>query len=121
LKSVVGRWDPNIEGWVTDAVTSPCIDAGNPGCPLGDEPNDANNIRINVGAYGGTAEASKSPSNWRSIADLTNDWAVDYKDLKVFTDYWLDSGQCIPSDLNRNQFVDLLDFAIFAKNWLWEE
>jgi len=104
---------------------APLLDLCKPGHKKGfflwPRPSEVNNIRTNVGAYGGTAEASKSPSNWRSIADLTNDWAVDYKDLKVFTDYWLDSGQCIPSDLNRNQFVDLLDFAIFAKNWLWEE
>jgi len=118
LKSQAGRWDPNTESWVTDANTSPCIDAGNPGCPLGDEPNDANNVRINMGTYGGTAEASKSPADWRNIADLTNDWAVDFSDLKVFVDYWLDTGECIPSDLDRSQSVDFSDFAIFANNWL---
>jgi hypothetical protein len=119
LKSQAGRWDPNGERWVPDDVTSPCIDAGNPGCPLGDEPNDVNNIRINMGAYGGTAEASKTPANWRNIADLTNDWTVDFNDLKVFVDYWLDTGECIPSDLNRSQSADFIDFAIFAENWLW--
>jgi parallel beta-helix repeat protein len=117
LKSTAGRWNPNSQSWVTDAVTSPCIDAGNPGCPLGDEPSDANNVRINMGAYGGTAEASKTPSDWRSIADLTNDWAVDFNDLGVFVGYWLDSGECIPGDLNRNQSVDFVDYAIFAQEW----
>ncbi len=115
LKSQAGRWDPNQNNWVYDANTSPCIDAGNPGCPLSDEPNDPNNTRINMGAYGGTAEASKSPANWRSIADLTNDWTVDFNDLKVFVDYWLETGECIPSDLNRSQAVDFVDFAIFAR------
>ncbi|MBA7619896.1 hypothetical protein ES703_27238 [subsurface metagenome] len=117
LKSQAGRWDANSESWVLDDVTSPCIDAGNPGCPLGDEPNDANNIRINMGAYGGTAEASKTPANWRNIADLTNDWTLDFNDLKVFVNYWLDIGECIPSDLNRNQSVDFSDFAIFGRQW----
>jgi hypothetical protein len=117
LKSQVGRWDPNSQSWVQDAVTSPCIDAGNPGCPLGDELNDVNNVRINMGAYGGTAEASKSPDNWRSIADMTNDWVVDSKDLKVFTGYWLQTGECIPSDLNRSKSVDFNDFAIFGLQW----
>jgi hypothetical protein len=117
LKSQAGRWDPNSETWVMDANTSPCIDAGNPGCPLGDEPNDVNNIRINMGAYGGTAEASKTPAGWRSIADLTNDWVVDINDLGVFVSYWLDSGECIPSDLNRNQSVNFVDYAIFAQQW----
>jgi hypothetical protein len=118
LKSQAGRWDPNSETWVMDANTSPCIDAGNPGCPLGDEPNDVNNIRINMGAYGGTAEASKTPAGWRSIADLTNDWVVDFNDLGVFVSYWLDTGECIPSDLNRNNDVNFVDYAIFARQWL---
>jgi parallel beta-helix repeat protein len=119
LQSQAGRWDPNSETWVIDANTSPCIDAGNPGCPVGNEP-EPNGNRRNMGAYGGTAEASKSPANWRSIADLTNDWAVDFNDLKVFVDYWLETGQCIPSDLNRSQSVDFADFALMAFRWLEE-
>ena len=117
LKSEAGRWDPNSEIRQVDNVTSTCIDAGNPGCPLGDEPEDGNNVRINMGAYGGTVEASKTPANWRSIADLTNDWVVDFDDLGVFVGYWLDEGECIPSDLNRSQFVNFFDFAIFAEYW----
>ncbi|MHC4360988.1 MAG: right-handed parallel beta-helix repeat-containing protein, partial [Planctomycetota bacterium] len=46
--------------WVTDDVTSPCIDAGDPATPLGDEPSPNGGI-INMGAYGGTSQASKSP------------------------------------------------------------
>jgi len=118
LKSLAGRWDPNSQSWVKDDVTSPCIDAGNPGCPLGNEPNDPNNVRINLGAYGGTAEASKSPANWLSIADITNDWIVDSNDLKVFVNYWLETGECIPGDLNRTQSTNFVDFALLANNWL---
>jgi hypothetical protein len=118
LKSQAGRWDPNSQTWVHDDVTSPCIDAGNPGCPLDDEPNDANNIRINMGGYGGTAQASKSPANWALLADLTNDHIVDFNDLEVFVQYWLDNGQCIPSNLNRSQYVDFADFAIFSCHWM---
>ena len=118
LQSQAGRWDPNSQSWVIDGNTSPCIDAGNPGCPLGDEPNDPNNIRINMGAYGGTAEASKSPANWALLADLTNDRIVDFDDLAAFVNYWLDTGECIPSDLTRNQSVDFVDFAIMALHWL---
>jgi parallel beta-helix repeat protein len=117
LKSQAGRWDPNSESWVRDDVTSPCIDAGNPGCPVGDEPNDSNNVRINMGAYGGTAEASKSPPYWRSIADITNDWIVDSNDLKVLVGYWLQTGECIPGDFDRSRFVDFNDFAIFGGQW----
>jgi hypothetical protein len=59
LKSQEGRWDPKARAWVQDAVTSPCIDAGDPGGPVGDEPS-ASGGTINMGVYGGTAEASKS-------------------------------------------------------------
>jgi len=59
LKSQAGRWDPARESWVQDEVTSPCIDAGDPNSPIGEEPFP-NGGRINMGAYGGTAEASKS-------------------------------------------------------------
>lgn len=119
LKSTAGRWDPNSESWVIDGNTSPCIDAGNPGCPLGDEPADANNVRINMGAYGGTAEAGKTPADWRSIADLTNDWVVDLSDLAVFVEFWLAGGECIPSDLSRNGSVGFVDFSILADEWGW--
>lgn len=60
LKSTAGRWDPAIRGWVNDSVTSPCIDAGDPGSDVEDEP-EPNGGRIDMGAYGGTEQASKSP------------------------------------------------------------
>lgn len=61
LKSQAGRWErENRPRWVEDNVTSPCIDAGDPLSPAGDEP-EPNGRRINMGAYGGTAEASKLP------------------------------------------------------------
>jgi len=60
LKSQAGRFDPNSGSWILDDVTSPCIDAGNPNMPVAFEPFPNGGI-INMGAYGGTAEASKSP------------------------------------------------------------
>jgi predicted outer membrane repeat protein len=120
LRSAAGRWDPNQNTWVIDGESSLCIDAGNPGCPPANEP-PPNGNRINMGAYGGTAEASKSPPDWAALADLTNDRAVDYKDLWVFVDYWLEDGLCIPADLSHNQSADFLDFALFADKWRWEE
>jgi len=59
LKSQAGRWDPATASWVRDGVTSPCIDAGDPRVPVGDEPLPNGGI-INIGAYGGTTEASKT-------------------------------------------------------------
>ena len=61
VRSKAGRYDPAAGTFVTvDAVVSPCVDAGDPTDPVGDEPN-YNGGRVNLGAYGGTAEASKTP------------------------------------------------------------
>jgi len=60
LKSEIGRWNPFSETWFSDDVTSPCIDTGDPGSAVGLEPNPNGSV-INMGAYGGTARASKSP------------------------------------------------------------
>jgi len=59
LKSQAGRWDANGGRWTTDDVTSPCIDAGDPMSPIRHEPFPNGGV-INMGSYGGTAEASKS-------------------------------------------------------------
>lgn len=118
LQSTAGRWDPNTETWVIDANTSECIDSGNAGCPVGSEPLPNGN-RINMGAFGGMPTASKSPADWRSIADMTNDWTVDHNDLAVLGDLWLGAGECLPSDLDRNGIIDLADYAIFANEWFW--
>jgi hypothetical protein len=61
LKSPAGRWDPVSRSWVIDDVTSPCIDAGDPNSPVAFEPYPNGGI-VNMGAYGGTTEASKAPS-----------------------------------------------------------
>jgi len=59
LMSKAGRWDPVTKTWVKDAVTSPCIDAGDPASLVGAEPMPNGN-RINMGAYGGSRQASLS-------------------------------------------------------------
>ncbi len=60
LQSQAGRWDPQTDAWTIDAITSPCIDAGDPAMSIGDEPWP-NGGRLNLGAYGGTGEAAMSP------------------------------------------------------------
>jgi hypothetical protein len=60
LRSQTGRWDPDAQVWVEDDVTSPCIDHGDRVSPVGGEPAPNGGI-IDMGVYGGTGEASKSP------------------------------------------------------------
>jgi hypothetical protein len=69
LKSDVGRWDPIGENWVIDDATSPCIDAGDPNGPIGLEPLP-NGCIVNMGAYGGTPQASMSPNDVNCISDV---------------------------------------------------
>lgn len=59
LASKTGRWDQNSQNWVQDKITSPCIDAGDIKTPVNLEPSPNGDI-VNIGAYGGSTEASKS-------------------------------------------------------------
>jgi parallel beta-helix repeat protein len=61
LKSQAGRYNPNTQTWVVDDITSSCVDAGDPNSPVAFEPFPNGGL-VNMGAYGGAAEASKSPS-----------------------------------------------------------
>ncbi len=59
LMSTAGRWNTDMQAWVKDAYSSLCIDAGDPIFPWKNEPAP-NGGQINLGAYGGTTQASKS-------------------------------------------------------------
>ncbi|MHC4160163.1 MAG: choice-of-anchor Q domain-containing protein, partial [Planctomycetota bacterium] len=118
LKSSAGRWNSNSKSWVYDSVTSPCIDAGNPGYSLGDEPSGPNNVRINMGTYGGTAEASKIPAGWSLLPDLNNDGIVDSYDYLYQADDWLKAVSNHHADLDRNSTVNWDDIALLVRDWL---
>jgi hypothetical protein len=88
--------------WVKDDVTSPCIDSGDPGSPVADEPFP-NGGRINMGAYGGTAEASKSyfglPTCEKVVAgDINGDCRVDFDDLVIMASHWLEDNTPVNSN-----------------------
>ncbi|MBS2012659.1 MAG: right-handed parallel beta-helix repeat-containing protein [Deltaproteobacteria bacterium] len=57
-RSMAGRFSKG--SWVVDAITSAGIDKANPASTVGSEPLP-NGGRANLGAFGGTSEASKSP------------------------------------------------------------
>jgi hypothetical protein len=118
LKSAAGRWDAQGNCWVCDAETSPCIDTGNPIYSLGDEPINGGNVRINMGAYGWTVEASKCPAARSLLADVDNSGLVDYYDLEFVVGAWLSGGEGLSGDFDRDGFVDLGDFCVVGADWL---
>ena len=94
LKSQAGRWDRDTQSWIQDEVTSPCIDAGDPMSPIGYEPFPNGGL-INMGAYGGTAEASKSyfgePVCETIVAgDMNGDCRVNLGDFAILAAHWLE-------------------------------
>ncbi len=142
LKSEAGRWEPDTLSWMTDGVTSPCIDAGEgigywdpngtPSDPnddfwVSEEDNSGEELwpdggRINMGAYGGTAQASMSLNiAVGNPADFNKDDSVDGLDLNLLADKWLLEEILLAEDINRNNFVDMIDVALFAQEWLWEQ
>lgn len=118
LKSEYGRWDPLARAWVQDDVTSPCIDAG--------DTADINWIyelwphggRINMGYYGGTPQASLSPSTAGNPADIDRDDTVSADDLLLLAGKWLQEYLLCPEDLTLDGKINLQDFAVFSENWL---
>jgi len=130
LKSEGWRWNENVGGgssWTWDAVTSRCIDAGNPGSPLDSElltiPRDPDNVyginvRINMGAYGGTAEASMGPHDWAFLADLNSDGVVNFLDFAEQAEDWQTNGNEYPGDLNWDGTVNMPDCKVLAEDWL---
>ena len=101
LKSQAGRWDANdggptghLRGWTMDEVTSLCIDAGDPMTTINFEPFPNGGI-VNMGAFGGTAEASKSyfgkpPCETIIAGDVNGDCIVDFKDAAITFSHWLE-------------------------------
>jgi hypothetical protein len=119
LKSTAGRWDPGSQSWVNDGVYSPCIDTGDPNLDWTELwPHGK---RINMGAYGGTAEASMSSSTVGNIADLNYNDIVNLQDFALFSNGLGLYQHLLYEDLDRNGFVDFKDADLFFDSWLWEE
>jgi hypothetical protein len=117
LKSEAGRWDSNSQLWSKDGVTSLCIDAGDPDSDWKAElwPHG---IRANMGAYGGTFQASRSLLDAGNIADLNRDGIVDSEDVCMMVDYWhTDEPYCdiAPAPFGDG-IVDIQDMAILGEN-----
>ena len=89
LKSMVGRYNDITGAWDVDSTHSQCIDAGDPSGDYSNEPG-SNGKRVNLGMYGATSQASKSPYCRQPIAaDLSGDCMVDIIDFAMFAEEWL--------------------------------
>ncbi|HEX41716.1 MAG TPA: hypothetical protein ENN81_06600 [Phycisphaerales bacterium] len=125
LKSEGWRWDLRRGVWTWDGLTSRCIDAGAPGLSLGQEPltvpddpdNEwGRNVRIDMGAYGGTSEASMAPHRWALPSDLSNDGIVNLADIATLLEDW--AGGWLLCDLNGDGAADMGDIELLASQWL---
>lgn len=58
LQSRAGSWHGGV--WILDYNTSPCIDAGDQGTQWTDLEPHPNGSRVNMGAYGNSAQASRT-------------------------------------------------------------
>ena len=101
LKSAAGRWDAQERIWVlddgdnydpADDLNSPCIDIGDPNEPADTELN-CNGGKVNIGAFGGTEQASRSPHQKCCMqcmqGDFNCDCKIDMEDLLVLMEQWL--------------------------------
>ncbi len=86
LLSTRGRYVAEHGLWAFDGTSSPLIDAGDPSVNPDCE-SMPHGGRINMGAYGGTGQASKS--DWTIIGDINQDGSVDLSDFAYMADNWL--------------------------------
>jgi parallel beta-helix repeat protein len=139
LMSEGWRWNGN-ETWAYDNFTSLCIDAGDPVSPLSDEPmsapRDPNNeyginLRINMGAYGGTCQASIPPLNWFTGIDFDPpvpdpaQWAQNGEPREVYGgggtfDYLVQMTAAEATDASGpvEYFFECTTEARFSSGWL---
>jgi len=122
LKLLLDSYLADYQGgeWIADDVTSPCIDAGDPNSDWTAElwPHGK---RINMGAYGGTSEASMSVSMLGNVADLNHDGNVDFRDFAILAEDWGVQRMLLAEDLNRDGAVGSNDVSMFSGHWLEEE
>lgn len=93
-------------------------------------PGDANHYGVTIdheGNFDGWAWAenigwihlrSTSPVAYKVQTSWITGCVVDYYDLGLLCDYWLDSGSGLLADLNDSNDVDFADYSVVADLWL---
>ncbi len=130
--------------FVQDTLTSSCINAGDIDPIYSYAPEQMENgYRINMGAYGGTVEASKSAGHSASytlLADINGDNLVDADDYDAFVSFYtafsgkydsskdynhdgtiddLDREEFKKYDFDNNDWLDNQDQIYFMNSWNW--
>jgi parallel beta-helix repeat protein len=114
IRAARGRYWPEHDIWVLDRVTSPCVDAGDTQAEVSNEPVP-NGGRINIGAYGGTTEASLSPSElpYRLDNKASNpypaDGAIDVEGDVTLT--WTAGLNTVSHDVYFSANIELIAFV----------
>jgi len=92
--------------------TSSCVDVGDNSSVIGSFDIDGGQRIFNDIVDMGADEVITNP------IDLNNDGIVDYRELAVLTDEWLQDVN-LQTDFHNDDFIDFADFAILAGQWLW--
>ncbi|HOH28707.1 MAG TPA: right-handed parallel beta-helix repeat-containing protein, partial [Candidatus Hydrogenedentes bacterium] len=126
LRSTGGRFDGVT--WVFDTVSSPAIDAGDPSDPVNAETLPHGDV-INQGAYGGTAEASRSPMDrvLTLIEPLHNEVYPDEGEVIVrwrcTGQGWLETDSLtieVTSDYGNSWLLLDSNATATAQAWAWD-
>jgi len=80
-------------------------------------------MRISLVTFVLTLSLFGSVSAERPVGDLNGDCDVNFPDLKIFVEQWLDPPGCLAhpndcADLDGVNGVNMADFALLAVNWL---
>lgn len=97
--------------WVLDGSTSPCINAGDPASDFSKQPQPSR--RIEIGAYGNTAEASKG--KWILPGDTNGDSTVNILDLIIVRNLLSNDpliGDNWQADVNEDGKINILDLLL---------
>ncbi len=90
LQSTVGSYAYGF--WLQGSEDSPCIDAGDPSADYTQEP-EPNGDRINLGAYGKTAQASLSLHDPHyAFAEVSGTWTIQNSPMNVIGDIYIPEG-----------------------------